>query len=283
MKSFVTNATTTQREAPDGLELAAPLETMGKTGSLSRAARILRAVAAGGQKGVSAADIVRATGLPRPTVYRVMQMLEELGWLERAEGSRRVFLGSDLALLGLSASHRHSLDLVAGDILDSLSLEIGQTIYLSVRSGDDAVCVARVESGAQIRTLVLEVGSRHPLGLGAGSMALLAAQSDNEIAAIVARNMPRFRTRPSFDEAAFNRALALAREGRHASHQGLFTHGVSGIGVAVRDDSGHPAAAISAAFITVWLDTAQLEQCTLKMEQAAQAVASRLAVAAPRD
>ncbi len=283
MKSFIAYATTTQLKAPDGLETAANLEHMGKTGSLSRAARILRAVAAGGQKGVSAADIVRATGLPRPTVYRVIQMLEELGWLERAEGSRRVFLGSELALLGLSASHRHSLDLVAGDILDALSLDVGQTIYLSVRSGDDAVCVARIESGAQIRTLVLEVGSRHPLGLGAGSMALLAAQSDDEIAAIVARNMSRFRTKSTFDEAAFKRALTLARKGRHASHHGLFTHGVSGIGVAVRDHGGHPAAAISAAFITGWLDTAQLEQCTLKMEQAAQAVASRLAMAAPRD
>lgn len=248
-----------------------------RTGSLARAARVLDVVAAGGKDGVLPSNITRETGLPRPTVYRVIQMLEELDWLERIEGRREVFLGPSLALLGLSALTRHSIEAITGDILDDLCHKIGQTIYLSVRSGDDAICVARVESEERIRTLVLEVGARQPLGYGAGSMALLASQPEEEIPVLVERNLSRLHANPNFDEGAFHSALSLARAEKHASHQGLFSHGVSGIGIAVCDKSGQSVAAISTAFITGLLTGEQVVRCRRAIEEAALQITERLA------
>jgi len=159
-----------------------------------------------------------------------------------------------------------------------LSRETGQTFYLLLRSGDDAVCVARCESQSQIRTLVLEVGSRQPLGVGAGSMAMLAALPPEEIAHVIESNGPRYQERPAFDEQAFREGVRLARERRYASHEGLFTRGVSGIGVAVLDQSGYPIAAISTAFISEGLDADQRRRCASRMKAAAEDLADHLAM-----
>lgn len=252
------------------------LRTEQPAGSLMRAATILRAVANGGRSGASLPDLVRRTGLPRPTIHRVCQMLQDIGWLERDGAGRRFFLGVELATFGLTAQLRHPLDELAGPVLSRLSGETAQTFYLIVRSGDDAVCVARHESVAQIRTLVLEVGSRQPLGIGAGSMAILAALPEDESDRVIAGNRERYFERPAFDEAAFRAALRAARETGLAGHDGLFTRGVSGIGVAVPDGSGHPLAALSTAFITQSLDAGQQRLCVARMQEGAEEIARRL-------
>lgn len=259
--------------APRSLEEAAGGQ---QAGSLLRAAAMLRAIAAGGRAGISLADLAHKTKLPRPTVYRVAEMLEELGWVERDPSEKRLFLGADLALLGFSAQARHSTDAIVRPLLEELTREIGQTVYLAVRSGDDSVCIARCESQTLIKTLVLDVGSRQPLGVGAGSMAMLAALSDAEVERVIERNHERYHERVPFDEASFRNCLKLARTSGYATHEGLFTRGVSGIGVVVRDISGGAIASISVAFITDWLDESEREHCVKSIQATARKVAVRL-------
>ena len=57
----------------------------------------------------------------------------------------------------------------------------GDTSFLSVRRDAFAVCLHREEGAYPIRTHALEVGDRHPLGVGGGSLAILATLSDAEI------------------------------------------------------------------------------------------------------
>jgi len=59
-----------------------------------------------------------------------------------------------------------------------------------VRSGFDAVCMHRREGSFPIRTLVLEVGSRRPLGVGAGGLAILSSIEEEERAHIIERVAP---------------------------------------------------------------------------------------------
>jgi DNA-binding IclR family transcriptional regulator len=250
------------------------------TGSLVRAVAIVRAVASTGRAGASISDVAQRTRLPRPTVHRVCHMLQDIGWLERDEANRRFVLGLEMATLGMTAQLCHPLEELARPVLSRLSKQTEQTFYLIVRSGNDAICMARCESGAQIRTLVLEVGARQPLGIGAGSMAILAALAPDEIAQVIASNRERYLERATFDEAVFREELSRARERGYAEHDGLFARGLSGIGVAVRERSGLPLAAVSTAFISHSLDAAQQRLCVARMEAGAKEIASRLALPA---
>lgn len=253
-----------------------------RAGSLFRAALLLNAVAAGGRAGASLPDLVQRTRLPRPTIHRVCHMLEETGWLERDGATGRFYLGADLALLGHVAQLHHPVADLVEPHLTELSRATGQTFYYVVRSGDDSVCLARVESTSLIRTLVLEVGSRQPLGIGAGSMALLAALPREEMDEVIVRNLERYRERATYDETLFRRSIELARERGFASHEALFTAGVSGIGVAVPDGQGYPLGAVSTAFVSSWMDAGQEGGCVRAMENAAAAISRSLLVGQSR-
>ena len=244
------------------------------TGSLARAVQIVRAVAAGGVEGVSMADLVRRSGLPRSTLHRVSQMLVGAEWLERGEDGR-FFLGRELHALGLAATMHQPIERLAGPSLLRLRQQVGQTLYLSIAVGADAVCVARYESSLPVQMLVLDVGSRQPLGMGAGGMALLAALPEDDARTVVEVNRHRYQQRSAYDELKFDAALRSARVVGFAAHDSLFTKGISGLGVAIRDRSGYPLAAISTAFVTEWLNAGEREDCIRAMWQAATEITRR--------
>ena len=278
-------------------------------GSLNRAALLVRAIARGGAGGAGLADLVAATALPRPTVHRVLDMLADIGWVERDAGSKRFYLGreihaldEDLAVLGetvslfvniwlsatpplpesAQAAARHPIERAATTELARLVEEIGQTVYLNIRAGLDAVCAARQESSARIQTLVLKVGSQVPIGRGAGSMALLAALPLSEAEAIITANRARYvAENAEFDEAAFRAALDEARRRGFASHDSLFTRGISGIGVAVRDVAGYPLAAVSTAFVGDWLGPEDRARFVVRLNEAAERISARLTTSRP--
>lgn len=245
-------------------------------GSFARAQILLRAIARAGAEGAELRALAVTTGLPRPTIHRVLAMLEDAGWIEREATSRRFFLGRELFALGVSASARHPLARIAAVPLMRLAAEIKQPVYLIVRSGTDSICIAREEGGQSIQTLVLQVGSRQALGIGAGSMALLAALPEADAAVFVSANLARYRERAGFDEAGFLRELSNTRIRGFAAHDNLFTQGVSGIGVAVTDAAGYPCAGISTAFVGAWLPVEERPRIIERISLAAREIAARL-------
>jgi DNA-binding IclR family transcriptional regulator len=261
---------------PGGAGAIADLPQAMAGGSLNRAVLLLRAIAHGGEKGTSLSHIVALTGLPRSTIHRVLAMLDEVGWIERDRETRHFHLGAEFLAFGIVAATRHPIERRAATELAALAREIGQTIYLMVRSGLDGVCAARHESPSPIQTLVLKPGSHVPLGWGAGSMAILTALPEVEAESIVAQNRRRFLAMPRFDEAGFADTIAVSRRRGFASHDGLFSRGISGIGVAVRDPSFYPIAAISTAFVSDWLDEQQRLRCASRLNEVARHIAERL-------
>ena len=77
--------------------------------------------------------------------------------------------------LGLSAAPTVKLEELCRPNIRSLADATGDMVFLTLRSGLDAVCIDRQEGAYWIRTYTLEVGTRRPLGIGAGSLAILSA------------------------------------------------------------------------------------------------------------
>lgn len=207
-------------------------------GSLERAAHLLQLVAteAGGAR---LADLARQTGLPASTAHRLLAGLERLGLASRGNSDRRYRAGERLLTLCSTARRQWSIDEVARPVLGLLSRRSGATCYLSIISGLDAVCILRVEGGNALRAVTLQEGTTRPLGVGAGSLALLAALPDVEIRRIVAANAlpaddggaaPEFGYAPAEIMAEVERT----RSQGYASHAGRLVRGVDGLGIASR-------------------------------------------------
>ena len=112
-------------------------------------------------------------GYSKTTTYRLLTTLEHAGWLERtAAGAFRLTIKP----FQLGAILVDSLELrrEAGPVMAQLASTYDQTVYLTVPHGHEAICLERIDSGAAIRVMTLEVGGSQPLHLGAGPRALLA-------------------------------------------------------------------------------------------------------------
>jgi DNA-binding IclR family transcriptional regulator len=144
-------------------------------GVLDRCVAVLGAVEGGAR---SFTDVVERTGLARPTTHRLIQGLEDHGFLVHVGGLGYV-LGP--RLLGLAASAMRDLPLrdLARPVRERLARSTGESAPLFVREGDRRVCIDSAESDSELRTIV-EVGSALPLVKGSAGKVFLAWTGDHD-------------------------------------------------------------------------------------------------------
>jgi DNA-binding IclR family transcriptional regulator len=127
--------------------------------AIRRALFLLRVLAAGGESGLPLKDVVQATRLSRPTVHRIVHVLMEEGLVERHERSGRYAIGTQVPELALARPSRSPLLAAADDILRETSQRVGDTLFLTVRTGNDTLCVDRRIGSYPIQVLSIAVGA----------------------------------------------------------------------------------------------------------------------------
>jgi DNA-binding IclR family transcriptional regulator len=158
----------------------------------------------------------------------------------------------------------------------ALAEETGDTVYLMIRSGFDAVCMHRHEGAFPIRALVLEVGSRRPLGVGAAGLAILSAIEEGERLDIIDRvsmNLSGFR-------GLTPEALAHDCKRTHTLGASFIRNtvslGVSAVGVAFRNPLLQPMGALSVAAISQRMTSGRMKDIAGKLKSACDEVEERL-------
>jgi DNA-binding IclR family transcriptional regulator len=112
------------------------------------------------------------------------------------------------------------------------------------------VCLLREDGDFPIRSHVLAPSDRHPLGAGAGGVALLAALGDGEKETALAANAALLAERyPVLTRSVLDELVAEARERGYGMNRGLLFPGSWGIGMVVRDGQGRPEACLSLACV----------------------------------
>jgi len=133
--------------------------------------------------------------------------------------------------------------------MDRLAQQTGDTVYLSVRSGDQSICVARRVGSFPIKTLTLEVGDARPLGLGAGSLALLAAAEGDEFEAILSRNRGTLEQHAHHSADEVRHYCEQARRNGYSLNDGVMMPEMAAVGMVISNPSGAVCAALSVAAI----------------------------------
>lgn len=218
--------------------------------SVDRALGLLSLIGREPAEGLPLGEIVTGSGLNKPTTRRLLLALMRAGLVEQEPQTRRYCLGEEAFVLGVLAARRHSLVEMAMESLRRLSGETQDTSFLTVRRENYAICLHREEGTYPVRTHALQTGDQHPLGVGAGSLALLAALPDEDVDRIIVANEAALLARyPGFAPDSMRTDIAQTRERGFSLNPGRLVASSWGMGRAFRYPDGRVAGALSIAAI----------------------------------
>jgi IclR family pca regulon transcriptional regulator len=183
----------------------------------------------------TAADIAEAAGLARPTTYRMLQTLRQLGYVRHVNG--RFEVTPRVLRLGAGYLGRESLAARAQPSLDRLSEQCGEHVAIGMLDGDDVITLA-ASSSPQSRLLAIAVqpGQRLPADRTSLGQVLLA-----------------------FRSAGADAHAERIREQGYALVDGQLETGLRSLGVPVREHQGDVVAALSVAVNAARITMEQLE------------------------
>ncbi len=251
------------------------------TQSIERVVDVLRVIASRGRRGMRAGEVVATSGLAEATCFRMLNRLELEGMVDRDPHTRKYFLGPLLYELGLLARPRYRLGELCDAPLHRLAEFTQDTVYLSERSGLEAVCANRALGDFPIKSLSLDIGIRRPLGVGAGGLAILCSLPPAEARAIVEANAHRYEKFASFTADFLYGAIAEGRERGYCFLDGAVTPGTASMGVAF--PPGNPVAAISVAAISSRLQPERRELIAQQMHREVRKIVAAMGAAALAD
>jgi DNA-binding IclR family transcriptional regulator len=210
---------------------------------LAKVGAVLSLLAERGEMPV--ADIATLTGEPRSSVYRILASLENLEMVE-AGGRRGSFrLGLGLLRLGNAVAERFDERDAALPAMEELNGLTGETVFLCVRRGYDAVCIERLP-GERVQSLALRLGGALPLHVGAAPRVLLAFEPrevwEDYVANVDLRAMTA--STPATRKALFAELEATLERGLAVSDEDV-TPGIAAIGAPIFDYTGTIRAAVS--------------------------------------
>ena len=224
------------------------------TNSAQKVCRILRVLST--PQPLRLVDISAASDLNRATTLRLLETLMAEGFVQRDVASKRYALGDEALILGIAMQGRDHIRDRARPSLIALAALSGDTLLLSTRHGLESVCVDREFGNFPIRANYLDLGSRRPLGAGAGSLALLAWLPDDEIETVLGLIDPVLKKNyPRITCALLQTEIALARQRGYAMLLDLVVDQMGGIAVPIFGGDGKPIGAISLAALSQRIST----------------------------
>lgn len=213
--------------------------------TLRRGLGILKLLARYQPEGLGVSDIARKLELNKATAVRLTRTLMDEQFVAQDNDTRRYHLGPETFAVGLAAEPHYALQRIAAPHLRALALETGDWLFFSVRHGLEAICLSRESGDIPYPQTSLRVGDRHPLGLGAGGLAILAALPEDEAETVITINAPEIARRyPQMTEDIVRDWHQSARDQGYSVIPGVLSPGFWGIGVPVLRPDGRPLAAI---------------------------------------
>ena len=191
---------------------------------------------------VSLAELTRRTGLPKPTVFRIVNALVDWGALERVGSGYQ--LGVRLFMLGERVPREASLRELALPYLEDLYEATHENVNLGVLHGVDVLYLARV-TGHRSSDVILRVGDTLPAHSTSSGKALLAHAPRETVQQVLDAGLQRLTSRTVVLPGMFLKQLRTIAEQGYAVNDEETHTGVVSVAAPVFDKDGLAVAAIS--------------------------------------
>jgi DNA-binding IclR family transcriptional regulator len=210
-------------------------------GILQKASDVIELLADRGP--LTPGDIAESIGMPRPSVYRLVEALNQSRLTVTTPDSRIKISERWLRLADASRSAMHEWE-PARATLDLLCRETGQTTFLTVPRGDHAVCVDWAQ-GRGINVLILKPGRSLPLYAGAAGRATLAFRKHDVAPYLQRAPFPALTRRTLTTAPQLRRDIKLTRDRGYSVSDEDVTDGIAALGVPLSDRGGELRGALS--------------------------------------
>ncbi len=228
---------------------------------------------------LSGAQLAKMAGLPRASVFRMLQTLQQTGYLDRVgEPGTHPSYRLGVAVLRLGFEFLSSMELTeqGRPVLESLSDACGHSSHIVVRDGRDVVVVAKA-LGRLATFHAIAVGARLPahatvLGrvlLGGSSLADLQQMYANQSMKIFTPHTP---TTPQALKTAIDEAAATG----YAVSQGGFESGISTVAAPVFNENKQVCAAVSVTVLSARIPEEKLPLLITQVRESAHTLTWRM-------
>lgn len=241
-------------QAAAGEESRPSVRAAGPSQTLSRGLSALEVIAEAAEP-VTIAEVAAALGLHRSIAYRIIRTLEEHRLVTRTPAGALV-PGNRLAALARSVAR--DLQTAALPELTAVAGDLGMTAFIAVLDGAEVIALATVEPRHAVAPVAHRPGTRHPLRSGAPGIAIQAALTPAERAALRG-------------EGVRGEDFFAAFPGHAASHNEVI-QGLSSVAVPLRGP-GQPPAAVAVVYLDAHTDEAAVAR---RLAGAAAAITGEL-------
>jgi DNA-binding IclR family transcriptional regulator len=205
--------------------------------TVDRALQVLDAVAA--QKAPSRlSDLAHQVGLNISTTSRLLNSLQQHGYVRRDSATGRYRLGYKILYMANVAQEQAGLHEIVDPVLQALVNATNETATLGILQENEAMVIARVTCTNQLRSVV-SIGTRVPLYCTSAGQVLLAYLPRERVEQILARGMPRRTPLTMTDPETLLAELQAVRKRGYAVDLGQREEGLVGIAAPVRNVSGN--------------------------------------------
>lgn len=251
--------------------------------SLERAVRVLDILAQEG-RGLSLADLTRATDIPKSTVFRILATLQKHHCVTLDATTSTYRLGSHLWELGNSFADQSDLFHLSTQYMEALADTCSETVFLSKLEDGEVVYLRRVESPKSV-TVVKKLKSRVPAHCTATGTALMAWMPPVEVDAIFdAHSLEVFNEATVTDRKVLEARLEDTRRREYAVVDGEYNRELLCVASPIFDTSRQPCAALTVALLSAQVGSYErVEQVGAAVRTAARELSARLGGKVPTE
>jgi IclR family acetate operon transcriptional repressor len=190
-------------------------------------------------------EMTHAMALPKPTVFRILNMLHTAKLLRREQIGKRYTIGPRLAAFGSDLWRNAALRAQWHRALEACVKETGESCNLTVLDGNEVLYLDRVETSHPLR-MHLEAGTRVPLHCTASGKLFLSQLATEGVKQLMGDEPYTAYTKSTItDLAVLEEELKRVRKTRVGTHDGeLFADSVA-VAIPVLGARGVMVAAIA--------------------------------------
>lgn len=221
-------------------------------------------------------EIGEALKTPMSSIYRIVMVLEELGYLKRDAEDKRICLTTEMLRIGQRAITEKSLVEESLDVMRGLRDQVTDTVLIGIREGLEVIVLEEAQ-GSRMFHFVSKLGFRLNLHCSAPGKAILAFLPEEEREMCLKKmKLVRYNSRTIVScERLRDELLGAHRLGWALDRAEQFD-GVYCIGAPVFDRTGYPVAAIWVTGLLMDIEENKIPEIGRKVRSAADSISGRM-------
>lgn len=243
--------------------------------AVDRALMVLEALAESPSQGVT--QLAKSLGMTKSIVFRLLQTLEDRGFVSRDADRLTYSLGYRIGVLGERVGKEGGLLVAARPVMDALRDRTSENVNLVVREGLQSLVLATRAGHHSIR-LFAQAGRNGPLHAGGGSLCVLAHSGPEVIEAVLASRLESFTPYTITEKARLLQTLERIRANGYNIALNDLDEGAFSVAAPIIGSDDQVIAAISVAGAMVRFDEERRERYIRAALDAAAVISSKLSL-----